>query len=163
MIESALRHPSAEQINCYEDKQERLLAELTLHGVDLVITDTPVSMARGSRVHNHLIGESAIAAFARPGVAKQYVEDFPGSLRHAPLMLQTSNTSLRRTLDKWFDDQGLAPGILAEIEDSALLKTFASEGSVVIFAPVMVKNEIGRLYGLGQLEKSRMCARIFMP
>jgi len=148
IVEPALRDTAAAQINCYEDKQERLLAELTLHGVDLVITDTPVSIAQGARVYNHLIGESTIAAFAKRGLAEHYVEDFPWSLRHAPLMLQTPNTSLRRTLDKWFDEQGLTPRIVAEVEDSALLKTFASEGSGVVFAPVILKKEIQRLYGL---------------
>ena len=148
IIEPAMRDTSAAQINCYEDKQDRLLAELILHGVDLVITDAPVSTAQGARVYNHLIGESAIAAFVRSGLAGQYVEDFPWSLRHAPLMLQTTNSTLRLALDKWFDDQGLAPRIVAEIEDSALLKTFASEGSGVIFAPVILETEIERLYGL---------------
>lgn len=158
MIEPALRDQIAGQIICYEGKQERLLAELTLHGVDLVITDAPVSTAQGARVYNHQISDSAIAAFAKSGLAEQYIEEFPRSLRHAPLMLQTTNTTLRLALDKWFDEQGLAPRIVAEIEDSALLKTFASQGSGVIFAPVMVKEEIQRLYGLtpiGEIQNVR--------
>ena len=148
IIEPALRDAAAGKIICYDDKKDRLLAELTLHGVDMVIADAPVSTAQGARVYNHLIGESAIAAYARSGLAEQFVEDFPWSLRHAPLMLQTTNTTLRLALDRWFDEQGLTPRIVAEIDDSALLKTFACEGSGVIFAPVILKAEIERLYGL---------------
>ena len=148
IIEPVLRDAAASQIICFEDKRERLLAELTLHGVDLVIADAPESTAKGARVYNHAIGEASVAAFANPELVDRYRDDFPWSLNNAPLMLQTTNSNLRRALDKWFDDQGIKPRILAEIEDSALLKTFAAEGSGVIFAPLIVSNEIERRYGL---------------
>jgi LysR family transcriptional activator of nhaA len=148
LIEPVLRDAAASQIICFEDKRERLLAELTLHGVDLVIADAPESTAKGARVYNHPIGEASVAAFAKPELVDRYRDDFPWSLNNAPLILQTINSNLRRALDKWFDDQGITPRILAEIEDSALLKTFAAEGSGVIFAPLNVSNEIERRYGL---------------
>jgi LysR family transcriptional activator of nhaA len=148
LIEPVLRDAAASQIICFEDKRERLLAELTLHGVDLVIADAPESTAKGTRVYNHPIGETSVAAFAKPELVDRYRDDFPWSLNNAPLILQTTNSNLRRALDKWFDDQGITPRILAEIEDSALLKTFAAEGSGVIFAPLNVSNEIERRYGL---------------
>ena len=148
LIEPVLHDTIAPQIICLEDTRERLLAELTLHGVDLVIADAPESTAKGARVYNHLIGEATVAAFAKPDLVNLYRDDFPWSLNNAPLMLQTTNSNLRRALDKWFNEQGITPRILAEIEDSALLKTFASEGAGVIFAPLNVSNEIERRYGL---------------
>jgi LysR family transcriptional activator of nhaA len=151
LIEPILREAAASQIICYEDKRERLLTELTLHGVDLVITDAPELIVKGARVYNHPIGEAAVAAFATPELVERYKDDFPWSLRNAPLILQTTNTNLRRALDKWFDDHGITSRILAEIEDSALLKTFAAEGSGVIFTPIIVRNEIELRYGLKPL------------
>lgn len=148
ILEPALRDPMGAQVICYEDKKERLLAELALHGVDLVITDAPASTAQGARVYNHPIGEAVVAAFAKPALAERCIEDFPWSLNHAPLMLQTTNTNLRLALDKWFNEQGITPRIVSEIEDSALLKTFASEGSGVIFAPLGASADIEHHYKL---------------
>ena len=148
LIEPILHDATASQIICYEDKRERLLSELSLHGLDLVIADMPETVTKGARTYNHPIGEAIVAAFAKPELVDRYKDDFPWSLTNAPLILQTTNTDLRRTLDKWFNDQNITPRILAEIEDSALLKTFAAEGSGVIFAPSIVSNEIKRRYGL---------------
>jgi LysR family transcriptional activator of nhaA len=148
LIEPILRDAAASQIICYEDKRERLMSELSLHALDLVIADSPETVATGARVYNHPIGEATVAAFGKQELVDRYKDDFPWSLTNAPLMLQTTNTDLRRTLDKWFNDQNIIPRILAEIEDSALLKTFAAEGTGIIFAPLILCNEIQHRYGL---------------
>jgi len=127
-----LDHPF--QMHCYEDKRDRLLAELTLHGVDLVLSDAPVTSANGSRVYNHMIAQSAVSVFGSPTMAGTYRGGFPLSLHGAPLLMQTTNIEARRSLDEWFEDQKIRPDVIAEIEDSALLKTFASEGVGLIVA-----------------------------
>ena len=136
------------QMHCYEDKRDRLLAELTLHGVDLVLSDAPVTSANGSRVYNHLIAQSSISVFGSPAIAGRYRSGFPLSLNRAPLLMQTTNTEARRSLDEWFEDQKIRPDVIAEIEDSALLKTFASEGIGLIVASSVVRDTIERQYGL---------------
>ncbi|MCC3247292.1 LysR family transcriptional regulator [Methylocystis sp. WRRC1] len=156
LLAPALHLNEPTQIVCYEDKRDRLLAELTLHGVDLVLSDAPATNAGGARVYNHVIGESTVAVFGAKGLAAQYREDFPWSLRGAPLLLQTTNTEVRRALDKWFEDRAIEPRVKAEVEDSALLKTFASGGAGLIIAPKSVRAEIERQYGLsfiGEIEE----------
>ena len=66
-------------------------------------------------------------------------------------MLPTTNTALRRSLDQWFDDQQISPAIQAEIEDSALLKTFGAAGVGLFFSPKAVAAEIQRQYGTEML------------
>lgn len=133
---------------CYEDKLERLLSELPVHGVDLVISDAPATIAADSRIYNHLLGESAVAAFATPALHARCADGFPHSLDGAPLLLPTTNTALRRSLDQWIDANGLFPNIVAEIEDSALLKTFAAAGAGVFMAPVAMRETIEQQYGV---------------
>jgi len=61
-------------------------------------------------------------------------------------------------LNQWFDNQELSPSILAEVEDSALLKTFGAAGVGLFFSPLAVANEINRQYGteiLGQAKGVR--------
>jgi len=148
LIEPALRLAEPPQILCYEDKTERLLAEISLHGVDLVLSDAPATPSIGARTFNHLLGECGVAVFGTPALAARCTDDFPRSLNGAPFLLPTANTALRRSLDQWFDAEGLRPEIKAEIEDSALLKTFAAAGVGLFVAPTPVKTEIERQYGM---------------
>ena len=151
LIEPLLRSPEPAQIHCSEDKTERLLVELSLHGVDLVLCDLPATPASGARVFNHLLGESAVAIFAAPALAERYRHDFPRCLNGAPFLLPTVNTSLRRSLDQWFDANQLSPIIQAELEDSALLKTFGAGGSGLFFSSVAVAAAIRAQYGVEML------------
>ncbi|HET6374786.1 MAG TPA: LysR family transcriptional regulator, partial [Methylocella sp.] len=146
LIEPALRMPEPALVTCHEDKLDRLLAELTLHGFDLVLSDSPATSAAGVRIYNHLIGESSVAAFGTPELAERYGADFPRSLDGAPLLLQTANTELRRTLDQWLHTAGLSPKMTAEIEDSALLKTFGAAGAGLFFAPLSAREQIENQY-----------------
>ncbi len=155
LMEPALQQDEPTQIVCHEDKLERLLAELTLHGVDLVLADAPASTAVGGRVYNHLLGQCGVAVFSAPGLAARYADNFPASLEGAPMLFPTPATALRRSLDLWFERRRICPAIRAEIEDSALLKTFAAAGAGLFVAPIAVADAIERQYGvraIGQLD-----------
>jgi len=155
LIEPALRNMEQTQVVCHEDKADRLLAELSLHGVDLVIADAPVTTASGGRVYNHLLGQCGVAVFGSPDWAARYSANFPACLENAPFLFPTPSTALRRSLDQWFESQRLFPQIRAEIEDSALLKTFAAAGVGLFVAPVAVTEQIIKQYGvvkIGELD-----------
>jgi LysR family transcriptional activator of nhaA len=49
---------------------------------------------------------------------------------------------------EWFDQEGIWPEVKAEIEDSALLKTFGSAGLGLFLAPAMTREAICRQYGV---------------
>ena len=151
LLEPALHLTESVQLICIEDKVERLLAEILLHGMDLVLADAPASPTAGSRVFNHLLGECSVAVFGKADLAASYRDGFPQSLNAAPLLLPTQNTALRRSLDQWFDMENICPDIKAEIEDSALLKTFAAAGAGLFVAPIAVASEIQRQYGVEML------------
>jgi LysR family transcriptional regulator, transcriptional activator of nhaA len=155
LIEPALLTQERAQVICHEDKVERLLAELSLHGVDLVLADAPATGSAGGRVYSHLLGQCGVAVFGAPALAAKYAGDFPRSLEGAPLLLPTPTTALRRSLDLWFESRRICPEIRAEIEDSALMKTFAAAGVGLFVAPVAVTGEIERRYDvvrIGDLE-----------
>lgn len=148
LIEPALRGEEKAQVICHEDKVERLLAELSLHGVDLVLADAPATTSAGGRVYNHLLGECGVSVFGAPELAVRYAENFPRSLDGAPLLFPTPTTALRRSLDLWFENERIFPYIRAEIEDSALMKTFAAAGVGLFVAPIAVTEEIVKRYGV---------------
>lgn len=151
LVEPLLRMAEPVQIHCLEDKTERLLAELALHGVDLVLCDVPATPASGARVFNHFLGESQVAIFAAPALAERYRRDFPRCLNGAPFLLPTANTALRRSLDQWFDVNQISPMVQVEVEDSGLLKTFGAGGSGLFFSPLAVAEAIESQYGVAML------------
>ena len=151
LLEPALRLPEPVQLHCFEDKSERLLADLSVHALDLVLSDVPATPHSGAGVFNHLLGECEASVFGTADLASRYGPDFPRSLSGAPFLLPTQNLALRRLLDQWFDAEGIWPDVRAEIEDSALMKTFGSAGMGLFLAPTMVAEAICRQYGVVRL------------
>ena len=64
------------------------------------------------------------------------------------MLLPTVNTALRRDLDAWFEKEQLRPRVVAEFEDSALMKVFGQGAGVVFPAPAAIAREVCRFYGV---------------
>lgn len=133
---------------CREDSAEQLVAQLALHELDVVIADTPAPPHVRVKVFNHLLGESDTAFFAPPALAGKLRRRFPQSLTDAPIVLPSADTALRRDLSGWFESAGLRPRILAEFEDTALMKAFAHDAGAVFPAPAAIARDISRVYGV---------------
>lgn len=136
------------QVVCHEDRPEKLLEELAMHGLDLVLSDAPLSPGGRIRAFSHALGSSGVSVFAHADAAPTYRRDFPASLDGAPFVLPIENTVLRRAIDHWFDDHAIHPRIVGEFEDSALLKTFGSAGAGLFFAPTIVESDVRSAYNV---------------
>ncbi len=136
---------------CREDKPERLLAELAIHELDLVLTDTPISGLARVRAFSHLLGTSTVSVFGVPEVAGYYRKHFPQSLDGAPFLLPTENTALRRALEQWFDSSGIRPSVVAEFEDSALMKVFGQTRHGLFPSPTVIEKEVQKQYGVKKI------------
>jgi LysR family transcriptional activator of nhaA len=134
------------QIVVREGKQEELLAALAVQSFDLVISDAPLPAHMKVRAFNHLLGESSTTFFATPELARRHRARFPGCLDGAPMLLPTENSALRRALEQWFQKVGVRPHVVAEIEDSALMKVFGQHGAGIFAAPTIVAAEVKRQY-----------------
>ncbi|MFO0548306.1 MAG: LysR family transcriptional regulator [Polyangiaceae bacterium] len=144
LIEPVFALP-AMHVVCREDNPQRLLAELAAHELDLVIVDQPLgALSTSVRVHAHLLGSSGISVLGAPPLAKLYAKDFPRSLDGAPILLPTESSSVRRGLDAHFAELGVRPRVVAEFDDSALLKAFAETGRGLVVAPRVIEREVMR-------------------
>ena len=139
------------QLICHENRSDRLLAELSIHNLDVVLTDTPVGSLAKVRAYNHLLGESGIMLFAAEPLARKYRRNFPASLKDAPFLLPAVGTALRGQLTNWFDAHEIRPRIVGEFEDSALLKVFGQQGLGVFAAPVVIRSEVKKQYGVREI------------
>jgi LysR family transcriptional regulator, transcriptional activator of nhaA len=131
---------------CHEDQFGRLLGSLGNHILDVVIADSPVPPDNELRLFNHALGESTVTLVAPAKLAATLRKSFPANLDGAPIMLPLSGSTLRRNLDAWLDRVGVAPEIVAEAEDSALLKAFAADGMGAMFVPTVIAETVTRRY-----------------
>lgn len=148
LLEPALTLPEPVVIICREAKPDHLLASLSVHALDLVISDSPVPPTVKVRAFNHLLGESGITFFAAPRLVAAHKKKFPASLDGAPMLMPADNTTLRRALEQWFEQSSLRPRIVGEFEDSALMWTFGQAGAGVFAGPTAIEEEIRRQYGV---------------
>ncbi|HQX83274.1 MAG TPA: transcriptional activator NhaR [Vicinamibacterales bacterium] len=148
LLRPALRGPEAVQLMCREGSPDQLLAELATHALDVVISDAPAPEHVRVKAFNHLLGESDTAFFAPAALATRLRRRFPASLRDAPALLPARNTALRRGIDEWFAKEDLQPRVIAEFEDTALMKVFSQAVPAVFPAPAVIENDICRFHGV---------------
>lgn len=131
---------------CKEDTLQTLLADLSVHRLDLVLSDRPIPAGFSVKAFNHVLGESPVSFFGTDQLAKKYEKDFPQSLDGAPVLLPVAGSAQRHSLDGWFDEIGVAPEIVAEFDDSALLKAFGEASAGLFPAPLAIARQIEQTY-----------------
>jgi len=110
------------------------------------------------RAYSHLLGECGTTVFGTATLARKLRPKFPQSLHGTPFLLPGENTALRRSLDHWFDSQGIRPRTLGEFSDSGLLKAFGQAGVGVFVGPSAIEKEICQQYRvrpIGELPEIR--------
>ncbi|MDZ7826234.1 MAG: LysR substrate-binding domain-containing protein [Gammaproteobacteria bacterium] len=147
LLEPVLGGDMPPVLQCTEAPLESLLADLALHRLDLVISDQPIPPGIGVQAFTHPLGESGISFFATPQQAAVLTRGFPDSLNDAPVLLPSGRSATRRALEDWFERTGLRPRIVAEVDDSALLKAFGQAGVGAFPAPTAIADEVERMYG----------------
>lgn len=146
LLAPALQHEQRVALVCHEDRFDRLLSTLAAHAFDVVIADGPVPPGRDLPLFNHVLGESTVTLVAPVNLASALRKNFPASLAGAPMLLPMTGSTLRRELDQWFERHALAPEVVAEAEDSALLKAFAADGMGAMFVPTVIAPQVSRRY-----------------
>jgi LysR family transcriptional activator of nhaA len=148
ILEPALNMPESVRLICLEAPLADLLADLSIHKLDLVLADSPVSPALNIRAYNHQLGESGISFFATRSVARKYAAGFPRSLHGAPMLMPTASSALRRSLEQWFEREEIKPVVVAEFEDRALMKAFGEANAGLFTSPTTVEDDVVAKYGV---------------
>ncbi len=146
ILEPALQMAEPVRMICREAGLDMLLAELALHRLDLVLADRPIPSTVSTRGFSHKLGKCAVSFFATEKLAKKLTGDFPACLNGAPLLLPGSGTQLRSGIDQWLDKHRLHPRVIAEFDDSALMKAFGQESAGIFIAPAVIETEVAWQY-----------------
>ena len=149
MLEPVFRLENEVRLICREHRStEAFMAELATHSIDVVLADAPAPAGTSVRAFSHPLGECGTAFFATRELANACRRKFPRSLEGVPFLLPGGNSTLRRTLEEWFDSLKIRPKVVAEFDDPALAKVAAEAGLGVVAAPDVVQDEIQKRYKL---------------
>lgn len=146
LVSPALNSENPVRVICHEGSLDDLLADLSVHHLDLILSDRPMPPGMGVKAYNHILGSSEVSFFAAETIAGDYQDNFPQNLNRAPMLLPLSNNPLRHQLDEWFLVNRITPRVIAEFEDSALLKAFGSASRGLFPAPKVIADEIEIMY-----------------
>ncbi len=146
VLQPVVAADSGMRLSCVEGDLDELLADLAVHRLDLVLSDRRMPVNTSVKAYNHTLGESDIALFSKPAAIRRYKANFPKSLDGAPMLLPGRGSAMRRVLDDWFEQVEIEPRVVAEFDDSALLKMFGAGDAGVFPAPHAIAPEIERMY-----------------
>jgi LysR family transcriptional activator of nhaA len=135
---------------CREGRASQLLAALALHELDVVLSDAPAAETVKVRAYSHRLGDCGVAFVAAPSLAGLR-RRFPASLDQAPFLMPADGTSLRRSLERWFEEKGLRPAVAGEFDDNALLNAFGSRGLGAFAVPAVIEAEVCDQFGVQPL------------
>ncbi len=138
LLAPLLELPQSLRLICREDRLDRLLADLAIHKLDMVLADRPLPTGIEVKGYSHPLGECAVAFLASPALAAAWSGEFPHCMHGAPLLLPGDDSALRAPLLRWLDRHQVRPRIVAEFDDSALMKAFGQAGAGIF--PALAAN-----------------------
>ena len=148
LLEPALGLDVPVRMVASEGKFPELLSQLALNRLDLVIADEPMSRRINVRAFNHPLGRSNMAFFATPALAAQLQGPFPECLSGIPMLIPGAQASVRQQLEAWFTRHSIAPRIVGEFDDGALMTAFGRQGRGVFMVPGVMETETTAQFGV---------------
>lgn len=147
VIEPILKLDNSIRLICKEGKLPNLLSELSINRLDLVIADRPMPTNLNVRAHNHFLGESKLAIFGTRNLIQENEGDsLPKILNNANFLIPGEDFAIQKKLLQWFESKKINPRIVAEFDDSALLKSFGQSGAGFFAAPNAIAEYICKQY-----------------
>jgi LysR family transcriptional activator of nhaA len=154
LLEPALEIAAPVRLICHEGKLQDLLAQISVHRLDLVLADEPLGRQISVRAFNHPLGRTAMTFFAAPSLKRSLEGAFPGCLDGAPMLIQGAASAMRQRLDHWLAQQNVRPRLIGEFDDAALMKAFGGEGRGIFMSPEVLEAETCAQYGVKVLGRT---------
>ncbi len=124
-----------------------LLVSLQSHEVDVVLSNEAIRRDAKRPWHSHRLADQAVALVGAPSWKAKRLK-FPGDFSDVPLILPSYESNTRAGFERLLASAGVRPLVMAEVDDMAMLRLVAREGTgLALVPPVVVQDEIssGRL------------------
>ena len=146
---------------CREGKLQDLLVQLASHRLDIVFSDEMPSSGASFKSFAHNLAKCGSTICAERKLAARLKPGFPKSLNGAPALVPAENSNFRRALEMWFRRIRVAPHVIAECEDLALMKVLAAEGRGFLAVPDIALEEAITRYRFQPIGRASGCRHEF--
>ena len=166
VLENSFKLEGPVKLVCREGDFDTLLGELALNKLDFILSDRPLAPGVPIRAYNHSLGESGVSFYASKERAAKLKKSFPQSLDGEPFLIGGDRSNQKISLQSWFDEEGISPNIIAEFDDSALMKYFGQAGYGVFCTPTIIEQHVTKQYGvtvIGRTEQVREALYAISP
>jgi len=141
-----LLQASEVQIRLVSGQMRELMAQLSVHSLDVVLANEAAPRDRSAGWVSRRIAQQALSLVAAPAGRKAKRPApfrFPHDLDGQPLLLPGEDSAIRPAFDLLLEEAGVRPQVLAEIDDMAMLRLLAREtGALALVPPVVVRDEL---------------------
>ena len=148
LLAPVLKMSEPVRLICVEGDQDHLLTDLSVNKIDCILTDQPLQLGSHVKAYNHLLTESGFTFFAAQTLLKNCHEEFPQCLADFPWLMQSKKSAMRARLSSWLEKHNIAPNVVAEFDDSALMKSFGQTGFGVFSSPTLIEEYVADKYGV---------------
>jgi len=146
LVKPMLHDLKATRLICREGDLDSLLADLALNRLDIILSDRPLMPGSNVKAFSHFLGESSVSFFASDLSDDEDWTPFPDCLNNQPLLVSSDKSSIKFNLLSWFERQRIRPRVVAEFDDSAMLKLFGQQGYGVFCAPTSIEEHLTSQY-----------------
>ncbi len=131
---------------CQEGDQDHLLADLAVNKIDCILTDQPLQLGSHIKAYSYLLVESGFTFFATETLIENCGKEFPQNLADLPWLMQSKKSAVRTRLSSWLEKHNISANIVAEFDDSALMKSFGKTGFGVFSSPTLIEEYVADKY-----------------
>lgn len=139
---------------CREGDFDALLAELVLNKIDIILSDRPLSPGIPVKAYNHRLGHSGLSFYTDRLTAGEMIDNFPRSMHQRPFLISGDKSVQKISLLSWFDQIEIRPDIIAEFDDSALMKFFGQSGYGVFSTPTAIEAHVLEQYDVSVIGRT---------
>lgn len=121
------------QISILEGRGANLMKDLIEHRIDLVISNTSPPSLTDERIYSRSISKLPLLVCG----ALNFVaikDRFPMSLNGKAFVLPTGDSRVRHDFERFLEERGIDVDVIAETQDTSLMKSLAVEGHGLIVA-----------------------------
>lgn len=148
LLSPVLKMNERVRLICQGGDQNSLLADLSINKIDCILTDLPLQLGSHVKAYNHLLIESDFTFFAAETVLQNSHSDFPKCLSDLPWLMQSKKSAVRTRLSSWLEKYNISPNIVAEFDDSSLMKTFGQAGVGIFSSPTLIEEYVAEKFNV---------------
>lgn len=139
-------------VSILEGKGDELLRELSLHRIDLFVSNYPPSVHEAVGMYVKSVGRSPVIVCGASQF-KSVKKDFPASIHQKPFVMPTVHSKLRHDLDHYLKGMQVVVDCVAETQDVSLQRLLGVNGIGLIPVPRVALQEMQEddLVELGEL------------